>query len=44
MLIHVARDVGHVEVGVGLVGELLELGIERLLRLVLVWHNRDREA
>jgi len=28
MFIHVLGDVGHVEVGVGLVGELLELGIE----------------
>jgi hypothetical protein len=32
MFIHVAWNVGHIEVGVGLVRELLELGIERFLR------------
>lgn len=31
MLIHVPRDVGHVKIRVGLVGELLELGVERFL-------------
>ena len=31
MFIHVAWDVGHIEVGIGLVRELLELGIERFL-------------
>ena len=36
MLVHVARNVGHVEVGVGLVCKLLELGIERFLCLTLI--------
>jgi hypothetical protein len=31
MLIHVSRDVGHVEIGIGLIGELLEFGVEGFL-------------
>jgi len=31
MLVHLTRDVGDVEVGVALIGEFLELGIERFL-------------
>lgn len=31
MLVHVAWDVGNIEVGVCLIRELLELGIERFL-------------
>lgn len=31
MLVHVLRNVGHVKVGVALVGELLELGIKGFL-------------
>jgi hypothetical protein len=34
VLVHVTRDVGHVEVRVGLVGELFEFGIERFLSTV----------
>jgi hypothetical protein len=38
MLVEVARNVGHIEVRVCVVGELLELGIERLLDDVsLAW-------
>jgi len=32
MLVHLARDVGDVKVGIALVGKLLELGVERLLQ------------
>ena len=30
MLIHILRNVGHIEVRVALIGELFELGVERL--------------
>jgi hypothetical protein len=31
MLIHVLGNVGYIEVGVALIGKLLELGVERFL-------------
>lgn len=31
MLIHVLGDVGHIKIGVALIGELLELGVEGFL-------------
>jgi hypothetical protein len=31
MLVHVLGNVGHIEIGVALVGELLELGVEGFL-------------
>jgi hypothetical protein len=31
MLVHVLGNVGHVEIGVALVGELLQLGVEGFL-------------
>lgn len=31
MLVHLTRDVGDVEVGVALIGEFLELSVERFL-------------
>ena len=34
MLVHVLWDVGHVKIGVALVGELLELGVEGFLKRV----------
>ena len=32
MLVHVLGNVGYVEVGVAVIGKLLELGVERFLR------------
>jgi hypothetical protein len=43
MLVEVARNVGHIEVRVCLVGELLELGIERLLDDVSLARDRSME-
>lgn len=40
MLVHVLRDVGHVEIGVVLVGKLLQLGVERLLFFVSIQIQR----
>ena len=34
VLIHVLRDVGHIKICVALVGELLELGVERFLKKI----------
>lgn len=33
MLVHIAWDIGNIEVGVCLVRELLELGVERFLNI-----------
>jgi hypothetical protein len=45
MLVVVLRDVRHVEVGVALVGELLELGVEGFLTAVSInTHGKDKSA
>jgi hypothetical protein len=45
MLVVVLRDVRHVEVGVALVGELLELGVEGFLTAVSInTHGKDKSS
>jgi hypothetical protein len=39
MLVHVLGNVGYVKIGVALVGELLELGVERFLGRVSRVHR-----